>query len=269
MLTHLLLLGILGITSFDPPGRSSIFDVDIVGPVEEYRPPAPEKVEPPVIKPPVIKRKPPVVRRRRLPPDRTSRPETMFGTGTSREGSKKQDTPDLPAGPDDMKSANNNVPSLPAEKGDRTVSPEKEGPSLVPPSSLFDRNTIEEFARRGLTDRKDSSAQKGLTFDTSEFRHRGYMRMLKEKIEDIWKYPREAEQQRVSGDLYIKFSIRKDGHIGKVELVRTSGYRFLDEAAMKAIKDGSPYWPLPDDWEEDDLEITGHFIYIFGGAFVM
>jgi protein TonB len=93
--------------------------------------------------------------------------------------------------------------------------------------------------------------------------------MLKEKIEQIWKYPKEAARLGVSGDLYIKFAIKRDGKLGKVEVSRTSGYRYLDEAVMKALKDGAPYWPLPDDWEEKDLEINGHFIYIFGGTYVM
>ena len=54
-----------------------------------------------------------------------------------------------------------------------------------------------------------------------------------------------------------------------LELVRTSGYRDFDEAAIKALKDGQPYWPLPDDWEKDELEINGHFIYVFGSTYVM
>jgi protein TonB len=93
--------------------------------------------------------------------------------------------------------------------------------------------------------------------------------MLKERIEDIWKYPKEAAQKGLSGELYIKFSINKDGRLGETEIVRTSGHRELDEAAMKALKNAEPFWPLPDDWDKDTLEIKGHFIYIFGDTLVM
>ncbi len=140
------------------------------------------------------------------------------------------------------------------------------GPDRLPPATqsfLFDKETIEKFARR--TPSKD----KGLTFDTSEFKHRGYMRMLKGKIENIWKYPKEAARHGISGDLYVRFSIKRDGMIGEVELIRTSGYRDLDEAVIKALKDAEPFWPLPEDYEEDNLEIKGHFIYILGGAYIM
>ena len=93
--------------------------------------------------------------------------------------------------------------------------------------------------------------------------------MLKEKIESIWQYPKEAARLGLSGDLYIKFTIKRDGKLGEIDLLRTSGHKDLDEAAMKALKDAEPFWPLPADWEKDDLEINGHFIYVYGSAFIM
>ncbi|MBI5664700.1 MAG: energy transducer TonB [Nitrospirae bacterium] len=95
------------------------------------------------------------------------------------------------------------------------------------------------------------------------------MRMLKERIESIWQYPKEAARMGLSGDLYMKFTIRKDGRLGEVELLRTSGFKDLDEAAIKAVKKAEPFWPLPDDWDKDDLEIKGHFIYIFGDTMAL
>jgi protein TonB len=95
------------------------------------------------------------------------------------------------------------------------------------------------------------------------------MRMLRERIEDVWQYPGEAAKRGISGDLYIKFVINRDGHLTDIKLLRTSGYRLLDEAAMNALKNAEPYWPLPEDWDKDTLEIKGHFIYVFGRTFVM
>ncbi|MBL7031776.1 MAG: energy transducer TonB, partial [Nitrospira sp.] len=104
---------------------------------------------------------------------------------------------------------------------------------------------------------------------TSEFKHRGYMLVLKERIESIWKYPKEAARQGKSGDLYIVFTIKRKGELGEVEVVRTSGHRSLDLAAIKALKDAAPFWPLPDDWPEEEIEIKGHFIYLYGRTHVM
>jgi len=146
-------------------------------------------------------------------------------------------------------------------KGIAPSAPGKVAPK--PKSFLFDKETIERFAK------KEPLYEKELNFDTSDLRHRGYLRMLKEKIESIWKYPYEAATRGISGDLYIRFSIKKNGRIGEIELIRTSGHKDLDSAAMKAIKDGEPYWPLPQDWDKDELTITGHFIYMLGGFYIM
>ena len=57
----------------------------------------------------------------------------------------------------------------------------------------------------------------------------------------------------------------KDGKLGAVELVRTSGYKMLDDAAIKALKDGEPYWPIPEEWGMESYTISGHFIYSIYG----
>jgi protein TonB len=109
--------------------------------------------------------------------------------------------------------------------------------------------------------RKDDA----ITFDTAEYRFAGYMRKLKEKIESIWEYPADARKKGLYGDLRIRFTIKKDGRLGAIELLRTSGYKSLDDAAMKALKDGEPYWPLPDEWQMESYTISGHFIYTMYG----
>jgi protein TonB len=154
------------------------------------------------------------------------------------------------------------------DSGESGVLPEghKDLP-IEPKSFLFDEETIEKYARNKPLEIKEGN--KGLSFDAPELMHRGYMRMLKDKIENIWKYPAGAAHRGISGDLYIKFSIQKDGRLGEVQLVKTSGFIDLDEAAMKALQEAAPYWPLPDDWEGNELPITGHFIYFLGGAYIL
>jgi protein TonB len=130
---------------------------------------------------------------------------------------------------------------------------------------LFDRDIIAKAVPKE-SDKPGKDA--GITFDTKEYKYYGYMQRLREKIEGVWKYPYEAEQKRLNGELYIKFTIKKDGSLGEVELLHTSGYRVLDEAAVRALRDANPYWPLPVDWNEDSLTITGRFVYYFSNTFI-
>lgn len=129
---------------------------------------------------------------------------------------------------------------------------------------------IDRLARR--FERKErkrkGNRDKGITFDADELRYRSYLMKLKSRIEHIWVYPRELAQRGIFGDLYIQFTIRKDGSLGSVKLLRTSGYSELDEAAMRALREGAPYWPLPEKWEEEAITITGHFIYTLSGFYI-
>jgi protein TonB len=269
LLTHLLLLGILiaFLPEMNAEISSPVFNVDVVGPViperirtEEEKtipqtPKIPVKPRLPIFKKPVLKdilSEPP--------------PKTMFGEGA-----------DSKASPETMPKGDKEAKTIEPGKSGRFDSEEEmalnlsedkagsPGIPLKPKSFLFDRETIEKYAQK----KAKREREKGLTFDAPELLHRGYMRMLKDKIESIWRYPEEAARRGISGDLYITFYIHRDGKLGEVKLVRTSGYRELDTAAMKALRDAEPFWLLPEDWEKDTLEIKGHFIYILGDTYIM
>jgi protein TonB len=229
-----------------------VFEIDLIAPIDA--PPLPSvKAESPELskkKSPRPDHKPLRIPENKLPPD------TMHGEDSI-------STP--PAG-----KAKSSGSSGMSDKGDSQST--RDAPlSAIPDDSsssmltrLFDKDIMDNIARNASPPEK-----KGLTFDVGEFKHRGYMRMLRQKIEGIWVYPPEAARLGISGDLYIDFVIKKDGKLGKIEVVRTSGFRELDKAAIKALKDGEPFWPLPEDWDKDHLEIKGHFLYILGNTLVL
>lgn len=132
---------------------------------------------------------------------------------------------------------------------------------------IFDRDVISKLSKNKAVNKEMESSQ-GLSFSTKEFNDWGYLQRLKEKIERVWQYPPQAAERGIFGDLYIKFSIDKKGKLISIELVRTSGYRMLDDAAIKALKDAQPFWPLPEDWQKESLTITGHFIYTLRGFYL-
>lgn len=254
VLTHLLLFGILVvILPVQEPGLP-VFDVDIIAQRD-----LPDNAEGKTVKPPLQRRKKPVrPLPRPKPPDPNLPPETMFG------GDGSSPARDIPSPPRAALGGNEKKqkPSDASQSGDNPLEQDTETPRN-PRDFLFDRETIERFAR------KPAREGKSFSFDAPEFHHRGYMRLLKQRIESIWQYPENMAERGISGDLYISFHIRMDGSLGEVRLVRTSGYRDLDEAAIQALKDSQPFWPLPKDWEQDGLEITGHFIYLLGRTYIL
>ena len=241
----------------------SSYNVNIVGPVEE------KKIPPRIIKKNI--QRPPAYTRKSISKKLSDEtlPKTLFGEGIeSKRRQLKNET--------DMFKKDIGVKGGKGGLGDSRVAPSRkegilpegeQGLSQKPKSFLFDKETIEKYAQKKTEEAKGE--KKGLTFDAPELQHRGYKRKLKEKIESVAKYPEEAAKRGMSGDLYVKFSIHKDGSLGEIELIRTSGYSDFDKSAIKAIEEAAPYWPLPDDVKGDEYSSTWHFIYIFGTPYVM
>jgi len=144
---------------------------------------------------------------------------------------------------------------------------EKSGPAMK--EKLFDRGIIGDIAKRNIEKEEREKKDKSFTFDTKEYRFLIYNQRLKQRIESIWVYPRDAAAQGIYGDLVIKFTIMQNGNLGSVELVRTSGHKSLDDAAIKALRDGAPYWPIPKEWGMEAYTIEGLFIYTLYGYYVM
>lgn len=242
LLSHILLISIFiaYLPEIHTEALVPAFDVDIVGPLIEEQDTVTKKIKIPVetILPVPKKSK-----------EEELSPETIFESGTDsrRAVPGKEET----AGIAPLKDKEGDLP-----EGSKDITSDSE-------YFLFDKETIEKYAK------KEPAGEKDLTFDVPEFHHRGYMRMLRSKIESIWRYPSGAAKHGISGDLYIRFSIKRNGKLGKVELIRTSGHKDLDKAAMTALKEGEPFWPLPDDWKENELTINGHFIYIIGKFYIM
>lgn len=144
-----------------------------------------------------------------------------------------------------------------------------EKPGFSEDVEIFDEEVIGDIAKKDTSPSvKEPERDYSMTFDTKQYRYAGYMRKLKQRIESIWVYPPAARTRGIYGDLKIRFTIKKNGELGAVELVRTSGYKMLDDAAMRALKEGEPYWPLPDEWGVDSYTILGHFIYSLYGYYV-
>ena len=55
------------------------------------------------------------------------------------------------------------------------------------------------------------------------------------------KYPQEAVTKNYSGKSFVQFIVEKDGKVTEVKIVRSSGYKALDEEAMRVVK-SPPMW---------------------------
>lgn len=105
-----------------------------------------------------------------------------------------------------------------------------------------------------------------VNINTKSFKYISYFAGIKEKIEWAWVYPQKAQMSGQQGVLTMTFTILRNGSLKNVKLVRSSGYRLLDNAAMQAVRDAAAFAPMPETWEDKELTILANFEYRLVGA---
>lgn len=72
-----------------------------------------------------------------------------------------------------------------------------------------------------------------------------YQDIVKQRIESARHYPSWARKQNIQGETSIKFTILSNGAVGKINLIRSSGFQILDQETIATIQRANPFPPLP------------------------
>ncbi len=86
-----------------------------------------------------------------------------------------------------------------------------------------------------------------------------YLYRWRSRVEAIGNryYPTASSRYGIYGDLRLLVAIRSDGSIDNIEVLSSSGYAVLDEAAIRIVRMAAPYDPFPPELRAttDRLEI--------------
>lgn len=87
-----------------------------------------------------------------------------------------------------------------------------------------------------------------------------YVKNWQHKVERVGQnnFPNEIRRKKLNGTLIVDVAINKDGTIRKVNLIKSSGNKLLDDSTIKFIRMASPYQPFEDSMSEriDIIHIT-------------
>jgi protein TonB len=102
--------------------------------------------------------------------------------------------------------------------------------------------------------------RKAISASTKEYKYANYLEAWRRKVERIGNlnYPEEAKRHKLYGSLILHAAVRADGSVEQVRVLRSSGFKVLDEAAVRIVKLAAPFAPFPPDIksETDVLDIT-------------
>lgn len=111
---------------------------------------------------------------------------------------------------------------------------------------------------------------RSISASTAEFRDAEYLDAWRRKIERIGNlnYPEEAKLRHISGLLVLDVAINADGTVRNVDVLRTSGEKLLDDAAVRIVRLANPFAPLTPEMRKDTdvLHITRTWIFESGAT---
>ncbi len=109
-----------------------------------------------------------------------------------------------------------------------------------------------------------------ISASTKEYRDAAYLDGWRRRIEYIGNlnYPEEAKLRHISGILVLDVAINVDGTIRSVDILRTSGQKLLDDAAVRIVRSAAPFAALPNEMSKDTdvLHITRTWVFESGSS---
>jgi protein TonB len=152
------------------------------------------------------------------------------------------------------------------EKKPLTELPDLQTLTQLSPSTLA---KIESDWRRKY--REDIAKGDTVWMDTQQDLLFSFMRRFRDNIYSVWNYPDAATRQGQQGTCLLRITVDRKGNVTDVTLLESSGHRLLDEEAMRAVRQGATYGPLPRAYPNEDLKIMAFFQYhlsgVTGGSF--
>jgi len=82
-----------------------------------------------------------------------------------------------------------------------------------------------------------------------------YRDILEQKIGQRWRTDEVDARLRTAPAVIVTFSIFRNGSTGDVRVEQSSGNRVLDNSALRAVYEASPFPPLPMGYERDQATI--------------
>ena len=164
----------------------------------------------------------------------------------------------------EMKAAQSRVKELEAEAKELMISLKSKAvvaqaaPPLVGPAQSdaeardllqksLEIERLEAQIRREHQAYQERPKRKFIGARTSEYRFAQYIDNWREKIERIGNlnYPEEAKARGIHASLQLTVAIKADGEVETIEINKSSGHKFLDQAAIRIVRLAAPFDRFP------------------------
>ncbi len=131
---------------------------------------------------------------------------------------------------------------------------------LTTPNAEEERARLTAEISRSWQALQQRPRKKFINARTREYKYAAYMDAWRAKVERIgnMNYPEEARRRGLAGSLVLDVALKPDGTVYSVAVLRSSGHKLLDDAAVRIVELAAPFAPFPPEIraETDILHIT-------------
>ena len=223
---------------------------------------------------------------REKPAERLAEKDQVVEKETAPEGQDTEDREPVVQAPQPVPRPQPPTPPRPepspekpkADESDQTLAETLEGwkrKKTEPPREVPDLETLTQISPQAMAQierdwrqkyRKDIERGDTVWMDTQQDLLISFMRRFRNNIYGVWNYPESARIRNQQGSCLLRITVDRDGNVTDVILMESSGYRVLDDEAMRAVRQGATYGPLPRAYPNEYLHIMGLFNYQMGGS---
>jgi len=106
---------------------------------------------------------------------------------------------------------------------------------------------ISNRIKQQLQQKAERPRRKYIHASTREYEYAAYMETWRAKVERVGNinYPEAVKRRSLSGSLILDVALRPSGAVDQIKVVKSSGYRLLDQAAIDIVQLAAPYAPFP------------------------
>ena len=123
---------------------------------------------------------------------------------------------------------------------------------------IFKENVLEQISKKIV---KTKVVEKLIPVETLKAIENKYFQKIQELIEENKKYPKIAKRLNQSGEIYLNFTIYKNGQISNIKITKSSNFRRLNKAAVEIMSEIEKFDPIPDELNKDIWNITVPIVY--------
>jgi len=223
---------------------------------------------------------------REKPAERLAEKDQVVEKETAPEGQDTEDREPVVQAPQPVPRPQPPTPPQPepspekpkADESDQTLAETLEGwkqKKTEPPPKVPDLQTLTQISPQAMAQierdwrqkyRKDIERGDTVWMDTQQDLLISFMRRFRNNIYGVWNYPESARRQNQQGSCLLRITVDRNGNITDVILMESSGYRVLDDEAMRAVRQGATYGPLPRAYPNEYLHIMALFNYQMSGS---